>query len=235
MTSARVLIVEDEKDIADAISEYLKREGIATGWVSNGKDALDELKNSRWDLVLLDIMLPSLDGFEVCRRARMSGINVPILFLTARGDDVDQVLGLGLGADDYIVKPFSRVALTARVKAHLRRYRDYTGGAKFFPEEHLKIGGLEVDFAACQVWLNNEVLSLTAKEFELLQYFTLNRGRVLTREQIFSQVWGEDFFGDDNTVTVHIRRLREKIEEDPSAPKLLKTVRGLGYRFGGRG
>ncbi|MCR3921584.1 MAG: response regulator transcription factor [Firmicutes bacterium] len=235
MTSARVLIVEDEKDIADAISEYLKREGIATGWVSNGKDALEELNNFRWDLVLLDIMLPSLDGFEVCRRARMSGINVPILFLTARGDDVDQVLGLGLGADDYIVKPFSRVALTARVKAHLRRYRDYPGGAQFFPEEHLKIGGLEVDFAACQVWLNDESLSLTAKEFELLQYFTLNRGRVLTREQIFSQVWGEDFFGDDNTVTVHIRRLREKIEEDPSAPKLLKTVRGLGYRFGGRG
>ncbi len=231
MAPAQVLIIEDEKDIADAISECLKREGIATGWVANGRAALEELKNSQWDLVLLDVMLPYLDGFEVCRSARMSGINVPIIFLTARGDDIDQVLGLGLGADDYIVKPFSRAALTARVKAHLRRYHDYNQDLSKSTEEQIKIGELEVNFTACQVWLNGALLPLTAKEYELLQYFIINRGRVLTREQIFVQVWGEDFLGDDNTVTVHIRRLREKIEADPSAPKFLKTVRGLGYRF----
>lgn len=232
MQVPRVLVVDDDPAIVDAVSMYLRREGFEAGRAATGPEALEMAATGTWDLLLLDVMLPGLDGFEVCSRLRRGGVDVPILFLTARGDDVDQVLGLGLGGDDYIMKPFSGAALVARVKAHLRRYRELkeTGQAAT-GQETLRFDGLTIDLAACEVRLDGTEVALTAREFELLKYLALNRGRVLTRDQIYEHVWGNEYLADDNTVTVHIRRLREKIERDPSEPRRIVTVRGLGYRF----
>ncbi len=236
MDGVRVLIVDDDDAIADIIATYLKREGFETRRAADGQSALEAIRSGGWDLVLLDVMLPRLDGFEVCRRARAEGSSVPILFLTARGEEIDQVLGLGLGGDDYIVKPFSGAALVARVKAHLRRFRELKGAAPGAPQgetEWLRFPGLEIDLAGCVVHRDGHPVNLTAKEFELLRFLAGHKGRVFTREQIFRQVWGEDYLADDNTVMVHIRRLREKIEPDPAEPTYVVTVRGLGYRFSG--
>ncbi|MFZ5826236.1 MAG: winged helix-turn-helix domain-containing protein [Bacillota bacterium] len=231
MDSPRILIVDDDDAIAEIVATYLRREGYQTERAADGPSALDRIRTGGWSLVLLDVMLPGLDGFEICRTVRAEGVTVPILFLTARSEDVDQVLGLGLGGDDYITKPFSGAALAARVKAHLRRYRMLAAPAA--EQEWLRFPGLEIDLAGCEVRRNGQPVALTAKEFELLRFMAGHRGRVFTREQIFTHVWGEDYLADDNTVMVHIRRLREKIEEDPSDPRYLVTVRGLGYRFTG--
>jgi len=233
MDGVRILIVDDDDAIAGIIGTYLKREGFAVERAADGQAALDAAAAGGWDLILLDVMLPKLDGYEVCRRLRADHMDVPILFLTARTEEIDQVLGLGLGADDYITKPFSGPALVARVKAHLRRYREFKGAAASPAAEVLRFPGLEIDLAGCTVKREGEPVSLTAKEFELLRFLASNKGRVFTREQIFRHVWGEDYLADDNTIMVHIRRLREKIEPDPAAPTYIITVRGLGYRFSG--
>lgn len=234
MPETRVLIVEDDDAIADVVATYLRRESMQPGRAADGPQALAMAETSGWQLILLDVMLPGLDGFEVCRLLRARGLDVPILFLTARTEEVDQVLGLGLGADDYIMKPFSGAALVARVKAHLRRYRALTQPARpAGAEEILHFPGLRIDLAACTVERDSKPVALTAREFALLRFLAGHRGRVLTRGQIYRQVWGEEYFADDNTVTVHIRRLREKIEPDPAAPRYVQTVRGLGYRFTG--
>jgi len=229
MAETKVLVVEDDASIADIISLYLRREGIAVSHASDGLSGLNMAQEGRWDLIILDVMLPGQDGFEICRRLRFGGIDSPILFLTARTDDIDQVLGLGLGADDYITKPFSPAALAARVKANLRRYRELTN-----PQSALKVlnfGELSINTESCEVLCRGQLVTLTAKEYELLCFFTAHPGRVLTREQLFNQVWGQLSIGDDDTVTVHIRRLREKIEKSPSQPQYIVTVRGLGYKF----
>lgn len=228
---ARILVVDDDDAIADIVSTYLKREGLSVTRAADGHTALGLIRQGGWGLVLLDVMLPRMDGFEVCRRLRAENIDVPVLFLTARTEDVDQVLGLGLGADDYITKPFSGIALSARVKAHLRRYRELKGAET--AEDMLRFPGLEIDRAGCEVRRHGQHVALTAKEFELLRFLASNKGRVFTRDQIFRNVWGEDYLADDNTVMVHIRRLREKIEPDPASPVYVVTVRGLGYRFTG--
>lgn len=233
--SGRILVVDDDDAIADVIASYLKREGLTAVRAADGVTALERGREGGWGLILLDVMLPRLDGHEVCRRLRAEGVDVPILFLTARGEEIDQVLGLGLGADDYIVKPFSGAALVARVKAHLRRYRELKGAAASggAEPEVLHFVDLDIDLAGCEVRRGGQPVALTAKEYELLRFFALHKGRVLTREQLFTNVWGQDYLADDNTVMVHIRRLREKIEQDPANPRYLVTVRGLGYRFTG--
>lgn len=234
MDETRILVADDDDAIADIVTTYLKREGATVVRAADGQQALELARLGGWSLILLDVMMPRLDGYEVCRRLRAESVDVPILFLTARGEEIDQVLGLGLGADDYIVKPFSGAALGARVKAHIRRYRELKGGgtdAK--PAEILRFPGLEIDLAACEVRVQGHSASLTAKEFELLKFFASHKGRVFTRDQIFRNVWGEHYLADDNTVMVHIRRLREKIEPDPASPTYVVTVRGLGYRFTG--
>lgn len=233
MDETRILVADDDNDIAEIIATYLKREGALIVRAADGMQALEQARLGGWSLILLDVMMPRLDGYEVCRRLRAEGVDVPILFLTARGEEIDQVLGLGLGADDYIVKPFGGAALTARVKAHIRRYRELKGATAAAPVELLRFPGLEIDLAACIVMAGGKSANLTAKEFELLKFFAGHKGRVLTRDQLFRNVWGEEYLADDNTVMVHIRRLREKIEPDPASPTYIITVRGLGYRFTG--
>lgn len=233
MDPVRILVVDDDDAIADILATYLRREGWLVERAATGSAALAAARAGGWHLMLLDVMLPGVDGFEVCRTLRAEGIDLPILFLTARGEEVDQVLGLGLGADDYIAKPFGGAALVARVKAHLRRYRELKGGGAAPEPEVLRFPGLEIDLAGCRVYRDSRPVSVTAREFELLRFLASRPGRVFTREQIFEGVWGETYLGDDNTVMVHIRRLREKIEPDPAAPRYVVTVRGLGYRFAG--
>jgi DNA-binding response OmpR family regulator len=228
----KVLIIEDDDAIASIIGTYLKKEGFQIERVDNGIDALKVASSGEWDLLLLDVMLPGLDGYEICMKLRTLRIDVPIIFLTARGEEVDQVLGLGLGADDYITKPFSGLALTARVKAHLRRYRELKGNQTNNETDVLRFSDLEIDLGACVVRREGREITLSAKEFELLRFLLSRPGQVFTKEQIFSNVWSDGYYNtDDNTVMVHIRRLREKIELAPSKPRYIITVRGLGYRF----
>jgi DNA-binding response OmpR family regulator len=232
MQEPQILIVDDDETIAGIVATYLKREGFQTGRAADGPTALALARAGGWSLILLDVMLPGLDGFEVCRALRTAGVDVPILFVTARSEEIDQVLGLGLGADDYVMKPFSGAALVARVKAHLRRYRELKASPQAEPEV-LRFPGLIIDTAACEVRRDGQIVPLTAKEYELLRFLATHKGRVLTRDQLFRGVWGEEPFGEDNTVAVHIRRLREKLEADPSEPRYVVTVRGIGYKFSG--
>lgn len=223
-----ILVVDDDKDIRHAVGACLRREGFNVCLASNGREALNVMSQGV-DLVVLDVMMPELDGHEVVCKARAQGFDRPIIFLTARDEEFSQVLGLGLGADDYVNKPFSCAALAARIKAHLRRYqqlKDTTSPASIIRQSHL-----EINLSACEVALKGVVLTLTAKEYELLCYLASNPGQVFTREQLFRQVWGNECYGEENTVTVHISRLREKIEENPAAPRYIVTMRGLGYRF----
>jgi DNA-binding response OmpR family regulator len=230
--AARILIVEDDDEIASVVSAYLRRDGYAVGHAANGLRGLEMARDIGWRLILLVVMLPGLDGVEVCRRLRAERIGVPIIFLTARGAETDQVLGLGIGGDDYVVKPFSPAALVARVKAQLRRYGMHQ---HLQPpvDEVLRFPGMEIDVGGAQLTRNGKVVALTATEFELLRFLATHPGRVFTREQLFRQVWHEEYPGDGSTVVVHVHRLREKIEDDPSTPRYIVTMRGLGYRFSG--
>jgi DNA-binding response OmpR family regulator len=225
--AARVLIVEDDPTVAEVVARYLEREGFAVESVADGRDALARADAQLPDLVVLDIMLPGLDGLEVCRRLR-SRAPIPVVMLTARGSEEDRVLGLELGADDYVAKPFSPRELTARVKAVLRRAGsplddvDRTGTLEF--------DGLSIDLAAREARVRGELATLTAREFELLAFLARRPRQVFRRDELLERVWGYTY-GDTSTVTVHIRRLREKIEDDPSAPRRITTVWGVGYRF----
>lgn len=229
MPNERILIVDDEIELANIVRDYLRAEGFIVEIASNGASAVNVFETFKPQLILLDIMLPDYDGMEVCRRLR-SNSNIPIIMLSAKNSDIDKILGLGLGADDYISKPFSPGELVARVKAHLRRYVN-----QFFeePVKHLKFGTLEIDDKAYTVSVNNKKVDLAAKEFEILSFLAHHPLQVFTREQLFNQVWGFDEYGDINTVTVHIRKIREKIEQNPSQPTFIKTVWGVGYKFDG--
>lgn len=229
MSHERVLIVDDEIELTCIVRDYLKREGFETETAYDGVSAVRVFEAFKPQLVILDVMLPDYDGMEVCRRIRASS-NIPIIMLSAKNSDIDKILGLGLGADDYISKPFSPGELVARVKAHLRRYVNL-----FFdePAKQLKFGMLEIDDKAYTVSVNNKKVDLAAKEFELLSFLAHHPLQVFTREQLFNQVWGFDEYGDINTVTVHIRKIREKIEQNPSQPIFIKTVWGVGYKFDG--
>ncbi|HXH20759.1 MAG TPA: response regulator transcription factor [Dehalococcoidia bacterium] len=222
----RVLVVEDEPMVAEVVDRYLRHEGFDTMVVHDGPSALTELERFMPDLVVLDLMLPGLDGFEVCRRVRSAG-ETPVIILTARAREDDKLLGLGLGADDYVTKPFSPRELVARVKVVLRRARAVT-----VPDgERLRFGDLRINERTRVVEDARGEIRLTAREFDLLVFLARHAGQVFTRDQLMDFVWDFDFAGDASTVTVHIRRLRSKVEVDPSRPRHIKTVWGVGYKF----
>jgi DNA-binding response OmpR family regulator len=232
-TVARILVVEDEATLRSTIAYNLRREGYSVELAADGEQALAEWAKAPADLVLLDLMLPRVDGFEVCRRLRQSS-SVPIVMLTARTEEIDRVVGLELGADDYVTKPFSMRELIARVKAMLRRrelLRQELHRGSAGPEEHMLIGGLRIDPGRRRVLRGESEIALKPKEFDLLVYLARRPGQVFSAEQIIEQVWGYDALGDTRTVRVHVRSLREKIETDPSRPILIETVRGVGYRL----
>jgi DNA-binding response OmpR family regulator len=226
----RVLVVEDDRTVAEVVTRYLEREGFVVESVGDGKEALARADAQLPDLVVLDIMLPGLDGLEVCRRLR-SRAPIPVVMLTARGSEEDRVLGLDLGADDYVSKPFSPRELTARVKAVLRR----AAGSPLVDldrAETIEYDGLQIDLGAREARVRGKPATLTAREFELLAFLARRPRQVFRRDELLEHVWGYTF-GDTSTVTVHIRRLREKIEDDPSEPRRITTVWGVGYRFDG--
>ena len=228
MDKKKILVVEDEKAIADILVFNLSREGYDTMAAYDGAEGLHKALTESPDLILLDVMLPEMDGFEVCRRVRAQS-DIPIIMLTAREEEADKVMGLELGADDYITKPFSMRELMARVKANIRR-RDLDYGVR--PKgEILQAGNLSIDPASFTVTKNGAPVELTQKEFDLLLYLIRERGRVFTREDLMQKVWNYDYFGDMRTVDVTVRRLREKIEDDPGKPALILTKRGVGYYF----
>jgi len=225
----RVLIVEDDRMVSDVVARYLQLEGFVVDRVEDGGKALQQAAEHPPDLVVLDIMLPGIDGLEVCRRLR-SKSPVPIIMLTALGEETERVTGLELGADDYVAKPFSPRELTARVKSVLRRARSPLAAGSPELTGPLTFDGLKIDLTAHEVLINDKEVTLTAREFELLVFFALRSRQVFTREDLLLHVWGYSF-GDASTVTVHVRRLREKIEADPAKPKRIVTVWGVGYRF----
>jgi DNA-binding response OmpR family regulator len=228
--AGRVLIIEDDPTIADVVRRYLERDGFVVTVAGDGLVGLKQALSEPPDLVVLDLMLPGMDGLEVCRRLRALA-PVPVIMLTARGDEADRVIGLELGADDYVAKPFSAKELVARVRAVLRRARGPlsppTGGPGVLVD-----GDLRVDVAAYEAALDGRVLSLTPREFELLAYLMRHPRQAFRRDQLLQSVWGYKF-GDTSTVTVHVRRLREKVEPDPSRPTRIATVMGVGYRWEG--
>ena len=232
-----ILIVEDERALRDTLSYNLKKDGFAVEAVKDGRSALEAARRLKPDLIILDLMLPEIDGFEVCRILRKEMIT-PILMLTARDDEIDRVVGLEVGADDYLTKPFSMRELMARVKAQLRRSRllreeIVKTDASNKQQEKLTFGNLIINMTRREVKLDNEPLQLKPQEYDLLVFFAEHREQMLSREFILERVWGWDFIGDSRTVDVHVRWLRQKIEDDSSKPTRIVTVRGGGYRFEG--
>jgi DNA-binding response OmpR family regulator len=228
--SARILLVDDEQSIQTLLTYPLRKDGYEVVSALDGREALDRFARQRFDLVVLDIMLPKIDGIEVCRRLR-SRSQVPIIMLTAKGDEIDKVLGLEIGADDYITKPFSVREFRSRVKATLRRSEMLRGRGRGVGEEPILAGDLAIDFERRAVTARGEPVKLTYVEFEILAALASAPGRVLTREILLEQVWGDSAYRDPRTIDVHIRHLREKVEPEPRQPEYLLTVRGVGYRF----
>ena len=226
---AKILIVEDDEEIAMLERDYLEIEGFETVLISDGEEAVSAALGERYDLLLLDLMLPGCDGYEICRRIRAK-VDVPILMVTARTESVDKIRGLGLGADDYIAKPFDPAELVARVKAHLNRYARLTGGGRG-EAQRIVVGDLEILPRSWKVFKAGRELKLPNREFTLLKYLAENANIVFSKEQLFETIWGYDYMGDSATVTVHIGRIREKIEDDPAHPKIIETVWGAGYRL----
>lgn len=232
MTTQSVLIVEDEENLLEALRYNLEREGYQVHTAIDGELGLENARGSQPDLIILDVMLPVLDGFEVCRILRRE-TDVPILMLTAKGEEIDRVVGLELGADDYVVKPFSIRELVARVRAMLRRSRLGSDRLTGDNAENLKSDDLEIDLVSHTARIGEMALVLKPREFELLALLVANKKRAFTRDQVLDRLWGKDYYGDSRTVDVHVRWLRGKIEEDPGNPKRIVTVRGVGYRFEG--
>jgi two-component system response regulator RegX3 len=221
-----LLVVEDEESFSDALSYMLRKEGFEVAVAGTGPDALDEFERGGADLILLDLMLPGLPGTEVCRQLRLRS-NVPVIMLTAKDSEIDKVVGLEIGADDYVTKPFSHRELVARIRAVLRRQ----GEVDDTVEAALEAGPVRMDVERHVVTVAGQVIALPLKEFELLELLLRNAGRVLTRMQLIDRIWGADYVGDTKTLDVHVKRLRAKIEPDPALPRYLVTVRGLGYKF----
>lgn len=224
----KILIIEDDVAIAEIERDYLELDGFAVEIAVDGNVGLERGLSGEHSLILLDLMLPGMDGFAICRALREQ-IDVPILMVTARQEDIDKIRGLGLGADDYIEKPFSPSVLVARVKAHLARYRRLTGSERTSGE--IQIGGIRLNEETHRVYVDGREVELTNKEYELLLFFMLNVDVVFSREQLYERIWGWDAMGDSATVAVHINRLRKKIEQDPANPRYIVSVWGAGYRF----
>ncbi|NLL06793.1 MAG: response regulator transcription factor [Clostridiaceae bacterium] len=226
--SGKILIVDDEKNIVDILKFNLAKEGFQTVEANDGEQAIEYALKEKPDLILLDIMLPKMDGFTVCRKLRQT-ISTPIIMITAKEEEVDKVLGLELGADDYITKPFSTRELMARVKANLRRVSTENAATK--ETNLLRCGNLEIDIERYEVKRDDQVLELTLREFELVKFLALQQGQIFSRESLLEKVWGYEYYGDVRTVDVTVRRLREKVETDPSNPCYIMTKRGVGYYF----
>lgn len=228
MNEYKIMIVDDEPDILNLLTEALALEGFhRVIQVENGRCAVSACKQARPDIILLDIMLPGMDGYEVCRQIRQFS-HCPILFLSSKNDELDKILGLAVGGDDYVTKPFSPKEVAYRVKAQLRR-AEYKQSPIQNPK--ITIGALTIDPDGCLVAKNSKEIELTAREFEILRHLAQNKGRMLSRERLYEAVWGEDGFGCDNTIMVHIRHLREKLEDDPANPQYIVTMKGLGYKL----
>ena len=225
----RILIIEDEPDIAELEKDYLELSGFAVEIENNGTEGLHRALEEEFDLYILDLMLPGTDGFEICATIRKSN-DKPILLVSAKKDDIDKIHGLGLGADDYITKPFSPSELVARVKAHISRF-ERISGTSIQQNDVVEIRGLKIDKTSRRVWVNGNEKTLTTKEFDLLTFLAEHPDRVFSKEELFSYIWDADMVGDIATVTVHIKKIREKIEEDKSRPQYIETIWGAGYRF----
>lgn len=226
---SRILIIEDESSIAELEKDYLELSGFEVALEEEGNQGLKRALEEDFDLLILDLMLPGLDGFEICRRFREVK-NTPIIMISAKKEDIDKIRGLGLGADDYMTKPFSPSEMVARVKAHLARYERLIGSGN--PEnEIIEIRGLKIDKTARRVWINGEEKNFTTKEFDLLTFLAQNPNHVFTKEELFSKIWDMESIGDIATVTVHIKKIREKIEFNTAKPQYIETIWGVGYRF----
>ncbi len=227
--SSRILIIEDETSIAELEKDYLELSGFEVELEEQGDVGLERALNEDFDLLILDLMLPGMDGFEICKRFREVK-NTPTIMISAKKDDIDKIRGLGLGADDYMTKPFSPSEMVARVKAHLARYERLIGSGS--PEnEIIEIRGLKIDKTARRVWVNGEEKNFTTKEFDLLTFLAQNPNHVYTKEELFREIWDMDSIGDIATVTVHIKKIREKIEFNTAKPQYIETIWGVGYRF----
>ena len=225
----RILIIEDEESIAELEKDYLELSGFEVEIENDGEQGLHRALQEEYDLFILDLMLPGADGFEICRKVREVK-NTPIIMVSAKKEDIDKIRGLGLGADDYITKPFSPSEMVARVKAHLARYERLIGSG--VPDnEIIEIRGLKIDKTARRVWINGEEKNFTTKEFDLLTFLTQNPNHVYTKEELFSRIWDMESIGDIATVTVHIKKIREKIEFNTAKPQYIETIWGVGYRF----
>ncbi len=228
MNEYKIMVVDDEPDILDLLEKALNIEGLSgIIKIDNGMNAVNTCRKIHPDIIILDVMLPDIDGYEVCKQIRQFS-HCPILFLSSKNDELDKILGLAVGGDDYVTKPFSPKEVAYRVKAQLRRtaYRKND-----VANEPIKIGALTLDTDGCRAMRDGKDMELTAKEIEILQYLAENKGRVISRERLYEAIWNEDSFGCDNTVMVHIRHLREKLENDPTAPQYIITMKGLGYKL----
>ncbi len=226
---SKILIIEDEMAIAELEKDYLELSGFEVVMETNGEQGLKKVLEEDYNMVILDLMLPGMDGFEVCRQIR-GHKNLPILMVSAKKDDIDKIRGLGLGADDYVTKPFSPSELVARVKAHLARYERLIGSG--VPQNDIvEIRGIRIDKTARRVWINEEEKQFTTKEFDLLVFLAQNPNRVFTKDELFKEIWDMESVGDIATVTVHIKKIREKIELNTAKPQYIETIWGVGYRF----
>lgn len=224
----RILIIEDEKNIAELEKDYLEMNGFVSDIATTGEEGLQFVNQHSYQLILLDLMLPNIDGFELCERLRQQ-VDIPILMVTARKEDIDKIRGFNRGADDYIVKPFNPSELVARVKAHISRYDRLTNKQPTRPM--IQVKNMQIDVEARRVFINEKEKILTAKEYDLLYFLAMNPNIVFSKEDLFEKIWGHDAIGDNTTVTVHIRKIREKIEKDSSQPQFIETIWGVGYRF----
>ena len=226
---SKILIVEDEESIAELEKDYLELSGFQVETEKQGDIGLKRAMDEDFDLVILDLMLPGVDGFEICKKVRETK-NIPILMVSAKKDDIDKIRGLGMGADDYMTKPFSPSELVARVKAHLARYQRLVN-SNVKENDIVEIRGIKIDKTARRVWINGEEKNFTTKEFDLLTFLAENPNRVFTKEELFREIWDMESVGDIATVTVHIKKIREKIEFNTAKPQYIETIWGVGYRF----
>lgn len=226
---SKILIIEDEEAIADLEKDYLELSGFEVEIEDRGDTGLTRALKEEFDLIILDLMLPGVDGFEICKKIREEK-NIPVIMVSAKKDDIDKIRGLGLGADDYMTKPFSPSELVARVKAHLARYERLIGSG-IQENETIEIRGIKIDKTARRVWVNGEEKAFTSKEFDLLTFLAQNPNHVFTKEELFSKIWDMESIGDIATVTVHIKKIREKIEFNTAKPQYIETIWGVGYRF----
>lgn len=229
MIMNKILIIEDETAIADLERDYLELSGFEVEIENSGKRGLEKVLKNDYNLIILDVMLPEIDGFEICQEVRKTK-NIPILMVSAKKEDIDKIRGLGFGADDYMTKPFSPSELVARVKAHLARY-DRLVGMHLKENDFVEIRGIRIDKTARRVYIGGEEKTFTTKEFDLLTFLAENPNRVFTKEEIFTTIWGMQSLGDIATVTVHIKKIREKVEFDTANPQYIETIWGVGYRF----